>query len=83
MVEKTKEQAIKKVKIDFYINASEITDVNLTNEESENLIRLMNGEPNEKAKKFSEEALKFYNDMLIKNQDLNKNSNFTFDLKNN
>ena len=74
MVEKTKEQAIKKVKIDFYINASEITDVNLTNEESENLIRLMNGEPNEKAKKFSEEALKFYNDMLIKNQDLNKKS---------
>ena len=43
----------------------------------------MNGEPNEKSKKFSEEALKFYNDMLIKNQDLNKNSNFTFDLKNN
>ncbi len=44
-------------------------DVNLTNEESENLIRLMNREPNEKSKKFSEEALKFYNDMLIKNQD--------------
>ncbi|TKJ22132.1 MAG: hypothetical protein CEE43_07905 [Promethearchaeota archaeon Loki_b32] len=74
MVEKTKEQAIKKDKIDFYINASEFTDVILTNEESENLIRLMNGEPNEKAKKFSEEAFKFYNDLLIKNQDLNKNS---------
>lgn len=83
MVEKTKDQPIKKVKIDFYINASEFKDVNLTNKESENLIRLMNGEPNEKSKKFSEEALKFYNDMLIKNQDLNKNSNFTFDLKNN
>jgi len=74
MVEKTKEQAIKKDKINFYINASEFTDINLTNEESENLIRLMNGELNEKAKKFSKEALQFYNDMLIKNQDLNKNS---------
>lgn len=74
MVEKTKKQAIKKDNINFYINASEFTDINLTNEESENLIRLMNGELNEKAKKFSKEALKFYNDMLIKNQDLNKNS---------
>lgn len=74
MVEKTKEQAIKKDKIEFYINASEFTDINLTIEESENLIRLMNGELNAKAKKFSKEALKFYNDMLIKNQDLNKNT---------
>ncbi|KKL68380.1 hypothetical protein LCGC14_2125550 [marine sediment metagenome] len=69
IVEKTKEQAVKKVKIDFYINAADFMDVNLTNEELENLIRLMNREPNEKSKKFSEEALKFYNDMLIKNQD--------------
>ena len=38
MVEKTKEQAVKKVKIDFYINAADFMDVNLTNEESENLI---------------------------------------------
>jgi hypothetical protein len=28
--------------------------------------------PNEKAKKFSEEALEFYNEMLLKNQDFNK-----------
>lgn len=74
MVEKTKEQIIKKDKIDFYINAPEFTDVNLTDEESENLIRLMNSELNEKSKKFTKEAFKFYNDMLTKNQDLNKNS---------
>ena len=72
MVEKTKEKALKKSKIDFCINTSKFTDITLTSEESENLIRLMEHGPNEKAKKFSEEALEFYNEMLLKNQDFNK-----------
>ena len=72
MVEKTEEKALKKNKIDFCINTSEFTDITLTSEESEILIRLMEQGPNEKAKKFSEEALKFYNDMQLKNQDFNK-----------
>jgi len=72
MVEKTEEKASKKNKIDFCINTSEFTDITLTSEESENLIRLMDHGPNEKAKKFSEEALKFYDEMLLKNQDFNK-----------
>ncbi len=73
MVEKTKERAINKDKIDFCINSSEFTDITLTNEESENLIRLMERGPNEKAKVFSEEALRYYNDMLLKNKEYNKN----------
>ncbi len=72
MVEKTEEKVLKKNKIDFCINSSEFTDITLTSEESENLIRLMDHGPNEKAKKFSEEALEFYNEMLLKNQDFNK-----------
>jgi len=72
MVEKTEKKALKKNKIDFCINTSEFTDITLTSEESENLIRLMDHGPNEKAKKFSEEALEFYNEMLLKNQDFNK-----------
>ena len=72
MVEKTEEKTLKKNKIDFCINTSEFTDITLTSEESENLIRLMDHGPNEKAKKFSEEALEFYNEMLLKNQDFNK-----------
>ncbi len=72
MVEKTEEKALKKNMIDFCINTSEFTDITLTSEESENLIRLMDHGPNEKAKKFSEEALEFYNEMLLKNQDFNK-----------
>ena len=72
MVEKIEEKASKKNKIDFCINTSEFTDITLTSEESENLIRLMEHGPNEKAKKFSEEALEFYNEMLLKNQDFNK-----------
>ena len=67
MVEKTEEKESKKNKIDFCINTSEFTDITLTSEESENLIRLMDHGPNEKAKKFSEEALKFYDEMLLKN----------------
>ncbi len=66
MVEKTKEQAINKDKIDFCIKASEFTDICLTTEESENLIQLMERGPNEKAKLFSKEALKYYNDFLNK-----------------
>ena len=72
MVEKTEEKALNKKKFDFCINTSEFTDITLTSEESENLIRLMEHGPNEKAKKFSEEALEFYNEMLLKNQDFNK-----------
>jgi len=72
MVEKTRERAINEDKIDFCINASEFTDITLTDEESENLIRLMEREPNEKAKLFSEEALRYYNDMLIKNKEYYK-----------
>jgi len=72
MVEKIEEKASKKNKIDFCINTSEFTDITLTSEESENLIRLMDHGPNEKAKKVSEEALKFYDEMLLKNQDFNK-----------
>jgi hypothetical protein len=72
MVEKTRERATNEDKIDFCINASEFTDITLTDEESENLIRLMEREPNEKAKLFSEEALRYYNDMLIKNKEYYK-----------
>ena len=73
MVEKTRERATKDDKIDFYINASDFTDITLTDAESENLIRLMERGPNEKAKLFSEEALRYYNDMMIKNKEYTKN----------
>ena len=72
MVEKTKEQAANEDKIDFCINASEFTDISLTTEESENLIHLMERGPNKKAKDFSEEALEYYNDMLLKTKEYNK-----------
>jgi len=72
MVEKTKKQIIKNDKIDFCINASEFTDITLTEEESENLVILMKNGPNEKAKKFSKESLEFYNEMIMKNQDFNE-----------
>ena len=64
MVEKTKEQSIKSGKVDFCINASEFTDITLSDDESERLIKLMEQGPNEKAKEFSEEALRYYNDMM-------------------
>ena len=66
MVEKTKDQKVKKEDLDFYLSASEFTDITLTDEESKNLIELMKRGPNKKAKKFSEESLKFYEDMMNK-----------------
>lgn len=66
MVEKTNNRKVKKEDMDFCLNASEFTDITLTDEESENLIELMKRGPNEKAKKFSEEALKFYEDIMNK-----------------
>ena len=65
MVEKTKEKNTKEEKIDFFINASDITDITLNVEESERLIELLNRGPNEKAKEFTKEALKFYEEMVI------------------
>ncbi|KKK68386.1 hypothetical protein LCGC14_1612250 [marine sediment metagenome] len=64
MVEKTKEKKTEEEKIDFYINASDITDITLTEEESEKLIEMLNRGPNEKAKNNTREALKFYNEMV-------------------
>ncbi|TFG24175.1 MAG: hypothetical protein EU529_05145 [Promethearchaeota archaeon] len=66
MVEKTKDRKVRKEDIDFCLSASEFTDITLTDEESENLIELMKRGPNEKAKIFSEEALKFYEDIIHK-----------------
>ncbi|KKM67282.1 hypothetical protein LCGC14_1472650 [marine sediment metagenome] len=74
MVEKTKKQTIKKDKVDFCISSSEVTDSTLTMEESDNLVKSMNSGPNEKAKEFSKEALKFYNEMIIKSKDFNQKS---------
>ena len=68
MVEKSREQPQKKNKVDICISASEFTDITLTVDESDNLIKLINRGPNEKAKKFSEEALEFYNDMMKKSK---------------
>ena len=64
MVEKTKEKKTEEEKIDFYINASDITDITLTEEESEKLIKMLNRGPNEKAKNNTREALKFYDEMV-------------------
>jgi len=64
MVEKTKEKKTEEEKIDFYINASDITDITLTEEESEKLIEMLNRGPNEKAKNNTRETLKFYNEMV-------------------
>ncbi len=69
MVEKSKEQTLKGDKFEFYINASEFTDITLTKEESYNLIKLIDQGPNEKTKKFSEEALEFYNEIMKKSKD--------------
>ena len=66
MVEKTKDRKVKKADMDFCLSASEFTDITLTSEESENFIELMKRGPNEKAKRFSEEALKFYDDIINK-----------------
>ena len=68
MVEKTKEKKTEEEKIDFYINASDITDITLTEEESEKLIEMLNRGPNEKAKNNTREALKFYDEMVQKTE---------------
>lgn len=62
MVEKTNEKTIKEEMKDFCINASDVTDITLTEEESERLLDLLKRGPNKKAIKFSKEALKFYNE---------------------
>jgi hypothetical protein len=72
MVENNTERKVGEEKLDFYINASEITDITLTEEESEKLIDLLNKGPNEKAKKFSIEAIKFYEEMVKKTEKFNK-----------
>lgn len=66
MVEKTKDQKVRKNDLEFCLSASEFTDITLTEEESKNLLKLITRGPNKKAKKFSEEALKFYEDMMKK-----------------
>ena len=66
MVEKTKEKKAKEERIDFCLNASDITDISLNEEESERLIKLLDRGPNEKAKKFTKEAIEFYQDMVNK-----------------
>ncbi len=63
MVEKTKTE---EENIDFYMNASDLTDITLTEEESESLIEMLNRGPNEKAKEFTKESLKFYEEMVKK-----------------
>ena len=68
MVEKTKEKKTEEEKIDFYINASDITDITLTEEESEKLIEMLNRGPNEKATNNTREALKFYDEMVQKTE---------------
>lgn len=60
MVEKTKDKKTKEQLIDFCINASDVTDITLTEEESEKLLDRLKRGPNEKAIKFSKEALNFY-----------------------
>ena len=70
MVKTTQEKKAEEEKVDFFINASEITDITLNEEESERLIELLERGPNEKAKKFSKEALKFYEEMVKKTKDL-------------
>jgi hypothetical protein len=72
MVEKTSGKKSKKENIDFNINASEIMDITLTEEESENLINMLTKGPNKKAEKFSIEALKFYEEMVKKTEKYNK-----------
>ncbi|MHA1488192.1 MAG: hypothetical protein ACTSRI_00640 [Promethearchaeota archaeon] len=66
MVEKTKEKKTEEEKNDFYMNASDLTNITLTEEESERLIEMLNRGPNEKAKEFTKEALKFYEEMVKK-----------------
>ena len=66
MVEKTKEKKNAGEKIDFFINASDITDITLNEEESERLLKMLSRGPNEKAKEFTREALKFYQDIVGK-----------------
>jgi len=72
MVEKTSEKKSEEEKADFCLNASKITDITLTVEESERLIDLLNKGPNKKAKKFSIEAIKFYEEMVKKTEKFNK-----------
>ena len=75
MVEKTSEKKSKKeniYNIDLNINASEIMDIVLTEEESEKLINMLAKGPNKKAEKFSIEAIKFYEEMVKKTEKFNK-----------
>jgi len=60
MVEKTNEKKTNEEIIDFCINASDVTDITLTEEESERILDFLKRGPNEKAIRFSKEALKFY-----------------------
>ena len=68
MVEKTKEKKSEEEKMDFYINASDTTDITLTQEESETLMDMLNRGPNEKAKEFTKESIKFYEEMVKKTE---------------
>ncbi len=74
MVEKTTEKKVEDENLDFCINTSEITDITLTEEESEKLIDLLNKGPNKKAKKFSIEAIKFYEEMVKKTEKFYKHN---------
>ena len=66
LVEKTRETRTEEERRDFYINASDLTDITLTEEESERLIDRLNRGPSEKAKVFTKEALEFYEKMVKK-----------------
>ena len=68
MVEKTKDKKIEERKVNFYVNASDSTDITLTEEESEKLIHMLNRGPNEKAKEFTKDSFKFYEEMVKKTE---------------
>ena len=73
MVEKTKDQEISKEDKEFCISASDLTDITLTEEESERLIKMIKKGPNDKAKQFTKDAIKFYEEMLQKSDKFNNN----------
>ena len=68
MVEKIKEKNREEEQLDFSLNASDLTEITLTEKESEKVIEMLNRGPNEKARKFTEEALKFYEASARKSQ---------------
>lgn len=68
MVEKTADKKIEESEIDFYINASDLTDITLNEEESEKLMKMFERGPNERAKNFSREAIAFHENVVDKSR---------------